>query len=113
MRWAFLRKVDPASAPAADARLAWHAAARAVLAAVPEALERAGLHDLEAGARHDGLLDRITYARRAGHVQGARRNVRHPSARLRVTSLRLLQVVVREGRVPQREAHRVFPRLLE
>jgi hypothetical protein len=88
--WAFTRKTDPPSAPLRDPQEAWRAAADAIAAALPAAIAKAGLPDLEAHATHDRFAERLVYRRRAGQVLGARRWVRHPSARLRVATLRLL-----------------------
>lgn len=90
LEWAMAFKLDPARAPVRDAGEAWRAARHAILRVVPAALAHAGLRDLDAYARRDGWLDRAVFARRAKAVPGARRLARHPTARLRVGTLRLL-----------------------
>lgn len=105
--WAFRFKVDPASAPPRGAAEAWQAARRAILAAVPVALRHAGLADLEAYERRDGPIDRAVYVRRSAKVPGARRWASHPTGRVRVATLKLLEDSA-DGRVRSQDArHRL------
>lgn len=90
MSWAIRFKVDPGRAPLRDAAEAWRAARSAILQAVPVALMHAGLPSLAAYGRRDGLADRAVFWSRAPSVPGARRLAAHPTARLRVATLRLL-----------------------
>ncbi|MBI2077538.1 MAG: hypothetical protein HYT80_04080 [Euryarchaeota archaeon] len=63
----------------------------AILQAVPVALARARLRTLDAYARRDGLIDHLVYFRRSGKLPGLRRVARHPTGRVRVATLRLLE----------------------
>lgn len=103
--WAFEFKVDPGSATRPEADTACHAAADAILEALPRALDHAGLASLEAYAAEDGLVDHVVYMLRASEVPGAPRIVRHPTGRVRVATLRLLEAF-RDGRLDPEEARR-------
>jgi hypothetical protein len=105
LEWAHRFKLSPADAPARDADDAWRAAASAVLDAVPVALRHAHLNSLDAYARRDGLLDRWVYWRRAARIEGARRLLKHPTGRVRVATLRLLEASL-DGRVAPEAAKR-------
>ena len=87
--WAYRFKVDPGNAEARDPRLAWKAARRAILAAVPVALRHAGLPDLDAYAHKDGLADHLVYLRKASAVPAPW--TLNPTGRVRVGTLRLLE----------------------
>ena len=102
--WAYQFKVDPAHAPIRDHRIAWQTAAQAVLEAVPAALRHAGIPNLEAYARRDGLVDHLVYLSRATQVPGARRLVTNPTSRVRVATLRLLEASL-DGTVRPDAAH--------
>ncbi|MEA3202510.1 MAG: hypothetical protein QOI63_176 [Thermoplasmata archaeon] len=88
--WAFQFKVDADRAPQRDGHEAWQAAASAILAAVPPALQHAGHPTLAAYAQRDGLVDHVVYYRRSRAIERARRLVRNPTGRVRVATLRLL-----------------------
>ncbi|MCA1819368.1 MAG: hypothetical protein LC620_04845, partial [Halobacteriales archaeon] len=72
-QWAYNYKVDPAHAEERSSDMAWRAARRAVLDAVPTALGHAGLRSLDDYAHKDGILDHLIYHRRSAHLPGARR----------------------------------------
>jgi hypothetical protein len=101
--WAFRYKTDPGVGDLIDERDAWRNAARAILDAVPEALQRAGLRSLGAYARRDGLLDHLVYFRRSATMKGVRRVALHPTARVRVATLRLLEASL-DGKIPTEAA---------
>jgi len=92
--WAYRYKVDPDRAPPRHPREAWDLAARTILAAIPAALAHARLSSLDAYARRDGLLDHLYYYKGAREVPGARRLLLHPTGRVRVATLRLLEEAV-------------------
>lgn len=104
--WAYRFKVDPAHAPNVDAAEAWRHAAQSILAAVPIALNTAGLASLEEYGRRDGLLDHLVYYKRAVRIPGARL-VLNPTGRVRVGTLRLLEASL-DGRISLEEAKRCF-----
>jgi len=104
--WAYRFKVDPANAPPADAAEAWRHAADAILAAVPIALHTAGLASLDEYSRRDGWIDHLVYYKRAVKIPGARL-VLHPTGRVRVGTLRLLEASL-SGRISLEEAKRCF-----
>jgi hypothetical protein len=110
LAWAFATKVDPANAPRRDPHDAWLAARAAVLDAVPVALRHARLPDLDAYARRDGLVDRLVYLRRSRLVPGARRLARHPSARVRVATFRMLEAAA-DGEPPNVAAQGILDTL--
>jgi len=103
--WALAFKTDPATADPRAADAAWKAARRALLDAVPVALRHAGLPSVDAYARRDGLVDHLIYHRRSGTVEGARRWAMNPTGRIRLATLRLLELSP-DGQVPTAEAHR-------
>jgi hypothetical protein len=107
MEWAFRFKVDPERAPEVDADDAWAAARQAILDAVPVALRHAGLDGLDAYATREGpvvgLVDRAIWWRRSARLPEARRLAAHPTGRLRVATLRLLEEAA-DGRVPPERA---------
>lgn len=105
--WGFSFKVCPESSLHKDPNEAWRAAARAVLSSVPLALEHAGISSLEELAKRDRWADTIVYTARSGRVPGARRLRRHPSAEVRVATLRLLEASL-DGKVPWSEASRLL-----
>ncbi len=107
LEWAYRYKIDPAGTPKCEAQDAWRAARAAVLDAVPIGLRHAGLRDLDAYARRDGLWDRLLYLRKSAAVPGARRLASHPAAQLRVATLRLL-AAAEEGRVRPGEARGIL-----
>lgn len=107
LRWAYHFKVDPSGSPERNAEEAWATARQAILAALPAALHHAGLASLEAYARHDGWLDRLVWQRRAHGVAGSRRRSLHPTGRVRVATLRLLDAS-QAGRVQDADAARFF-----
>jgi hypothetical protein len=110
MEWGFRFKVDPGAVPAVDAGDAWSAARQAILDAVPVALRHAGLPALDAYALRDGLLDRFVYWRRSAGVPSARRLAAHPTGRVRVATLRLLEAAP-DGRVRPEQAQAAFAAL--
>lgn len=91
IEWAYRLKVDPGAAAPRDPEEAWRNAAKAILATVPVALRHARLRSLDAYARRDGLLDHLVYFRRSAKISGARRWVLHPTGRVRVATLRMLE----------------------
>lgn len=91
LEWAYGFKVDPGAASVLDPQKAWKTAAKAVLDAVPIALRHAWLPSLDAYLQHDGLLDHLVYFRRAAGIRGARRLLLHPTGRVRVATLQLLE----------------------
>jgi len=103
--WALGFKTEPAEAPRVVAAEAWRAAAQAVLRAVPSALRRAGVRDLDGLARRDGVLDHLHYIRHARRVPGAPRLLRNPTGRVRAATLRLLGAAA-DGRLDPRDAAR-------
>jgi hypothetical protein len=103
--WAHAFKADPAAAVPLNSDQAWEAARGAILAAIPAALERAGLPSLEAHRHGDRLLDRLAYGWRARNVDGAHRLLLNPSSRLRIATLRLLEATP-QRRIDRREAVR-------
>lgn len=105
--WAYRFKVDPATAPAADHLDAWRTGARAILDTVPVALRHAGLRSLKDYERQDGWVDRVQYFRRASAVPGANPWVMHPTGRVRVATLRLLEASL-DGVVRPEAAQRVL-----
>jgi hypothetical protein len=111
MEWAFRFKVDPGRAPSADATDAWAAARQAILQAVPVALRHAGLPSLDAYATREApggrLVDRAVYWRRSAGVPEARRLAAHPTGRVRVATLRLLEESP-DGRVDPGRAKAAF-----
>lgn len=90
LAWAYRFKTWPADAPPRDADTLWEAAADAVLDAIPAALRHAGLPDVAAAGRLDTWPERVYYWLRAPSIH-ARRWVLHPSSRVRVGTLQLLQ----------------------
>ncbi|MES2153966.1 MAG: hypothetical protein V4510_02430 [bacterium] len=107
LRWAYVRKVDPAQARIADPWAAWRSARAAVLDAVPAALRHAGLPTLDAYGRRDGLAERLWYMWRAPLVPGAHRMAPHPTGQIRVATLKLLRAA-RDGKIPAAEAHKLL-----
>jgi hypothetical protein len=105
LEWAYRFKVDPARADPEDPQLAWRVAARTLLGAVPTALRHAGLPDLDAYARRDGLVDHVVYARRARDIPHAPRLLVNPTGRLRLATLRLLEASL-DGHVAREDAQR-------
>lgn len=103
--WALRYKLDPADAPPRDADEAWRTARRALLDAVPAALQHAGLASLEEYGRSDKALDRFMYVLRAHRLAGARRFLAHPTSAVRVATLRMLEASP-DGRVPPEAAWR-------
>lgn len=103
--WAYGFKVECDRTRPPDPGEAWRAAAEAVLGAVPAALRHAGLASLDDYARQDTLPGRLVYQARVGRVPGARRLVAHPTGRLRVATLRLLEASL-GGEVPPEAARR-------
>ncbi len=91
LSWAFTFKTQPASADRPEPLAAWRAAARAVLDAVPSALDHARLETLEAYRRTDGLFDHVHYALQASSIQGASPFTLHPTGSVRVGTLQLLE----------------------
>ncbi len=91
LSWAFAFKTDPAASEPQAPLEVWQAAARAVLAAIPTALGRAGLGSLEAYRRTDGLLEHAHYTLKAASIPGAEAFTRHPTGTVRVGTLRLLE----------------------
>lgn len=89
--WAFRFKVDPSGAEERSAEVAWRAARRSILDAVPTALAHAGLRSLDDYARRDGLVDHLIYHRRSAGLPGAKRWARNPTGRVRLATLRLLE----------------------
>ncbi len=89
--WAYRCKVDPGRAREPVGDDPWQMARRLLLDAVPLALRHAGLATLDAYARRDHFLDALVYARRSGAIPGAKRFQLHPTARLRVATLRILE----------------------
>lgn len=112
LSWAFSFKVDPGNAPAADHREAWGAARKAILQAVPVALAHAGLSSLQQYARRDSLVDRAVFLRRSASLPEARRFAAHPTARLRVATLRLLADSP-HGHIDDEAARRTLSRLAD
>ena len=104
--WAFRFKVDPGRAPGVDATDAWRRAGRAILAAVPLALHTAHLPTLEDYGRQDGWLDRLVYYARSMRIPGTRL-VLHPTSRVRVSTLRLLEAAL-DGGISPEVAERCF-----
>lgn len=111
MEWAFRFKVDPGHAPEVDAADAWAAARQALLDAVPVALAHARLPGLDAYARREGpvggLVDRAVYWQRSANLPSARRMATHPTGRVRVATLRLLEDTP-DGRVRPERAQAAF-----
>lgn len=101
--WAFSFKVSPECSEHKDPKEAWRASARAVLSAVPVALAHAGIPTWDELARRDDWTDSIVYSARSAKVPGARRLCRHPSGRVRLATLRLLEASL-DGKVPVPEA---------
>lgn len=91
LRWAFRFKIDPEHASHREAPRAWRAAAHAILDAVPRALDHAGFDSLEEYEASDGLVDHLHYFRHAGGIPEAPRLLRHPTGKVRVATLRLLE----------------------
>lgn len=108
--WAYAFKVEPDSCGRPDPVAAWRAAAGAVLGSVPVALQHAGLGSLDEYARRDGLTDHVCYWVRP-RVPGTRRFVRHPTGRVRVATIRLLETSL-DGVVRPADAKRVFAPLV-
>jgi len=98
--WAYRFKVQPHLAHDRDPEQAWRVARTAILAAVPGALEHAGLPSLQAYARGDSLVERLVYSLRAHRVQGARRLLLNPTGRIRAATLALLEAA------PERDVSR-------
>lgn len=105
VRWAHRYKTDPDRAPPVDPHEAWLAARSAILDAVPTALKHARVRSLKAYGRRDGILDRIHYLRQSSSVPGASRLLAHPTGRVRVATLRLLEAC-EDGRLPPLVARR-------
>jgi hypothetical protein len=104
--WAFEAKVEPDRARQPNGEEAWRAGAAALLAAVPAALRHAGLRDLGAYARRSAWIDDLVFRLHGAPLApGARRLARHPTGRVRVATLRLLEDVLRgEGASPRARA---------
>lgn len=103
LSWAFDFKTNPASVDPQDPLEAWQAAAGAVLAAVPAALDRAGLASLDAYRSTDGFLDHAHYALEAASIPGAEAFARHPTGTVRVGTFRLLEAS-RDGTIDHEAA---------
>lgn len=101
--WAYRFKVNPEAADRPEAETACHAAADAILKALPVALEHAGLSSLAEYGRQDGLADHLYYMANAGRVPGAPRLRWNPSGRVRRATVRLLEAF-RDGTLDRREA---------
>ena len=110
LAWALRFKVDPGNAEPRDDTEAWQHAAQAILQAVPLALRTAGLSSLDEYARRDGLIDHLVYYKRSMGVPGAKSLILHPTGRVRVGTLRLLEASV-EGRIDAEAAQRAFARV--
>ena len=110
--WAYHHKVDPDNAPPHDAQEAWFAARSAILDAVPVALAHAGLPSLESYGRRDGLVDHVVYYRRSAQVPGARRLTLHPTGRVRVATIRLLEASA-QGSIEPAAAAACFRELVD
>lgn len=107
LQWALVFKTDPEAAEPVPGQQAWLLAADAVLDAIPAALEHAGLRDLDHYARRERWVERAHYWNRAGSV-GARRWARHPTARVRAATVRMLQSA-RQGQLRDGEVARLLP----
>lgn len=110
--WAFQFKTQPAEAEPRSADMAWRAARRSLLDAVPIALRHAGLPSLDAYARKDGWVDRFVYHHRSASLPGARRWAMHPTGRVRVATLRLLEATP-EGEVERSAVRRCLRGLVD
>ncbi len=101
--WAFQFKVDPEHAPHREAKEAWQAARKAMLAAIPRALQHARMASLDDYARKDGMLDMLVYATSGSKPRHAPTLALHPTGRVRVATLRLLEASP-DGRIPTEAA---------
>lgn len=89
--WAHDHKMQPERHPPDDPHMAWQAAARAILDAVPVALANAGYATLDEYARDERTVEWLMYQRNVHQVDGGRRLVAHPTGRIRHATLRLLE----------------------
>lgn len=105
--WAFRYKVDPGAAAVRDPQEAWQAARAAILESIPVALEHARFRSLEQYGRQGGLLDALRFLHRSSAVPQAVRWASHPTGRVRVATIRLLQAAIR-GQVSSEDASRCF-----
>jgi predicted nucleotidyltransferase len=88
--WAYDFKVDPGNAAPRAPLAAWRAARRAILRAVPAALDHAGLASLLEYGRNDGWLDRLQAARNLRRRPPGLRFAWNPTGKVRVATIRLL-----------------------
>lgn len=95
--WAYRYKTDPDQAPTCDPHEAWSVAARAILDAVPPALDSAGFGHLDAFRRADGVVDHAYWFLRSRNVPHARRLALNPTGQVRVATLRLLERAANGG----------------
>jgi hypothetical protein len=107
VEWALALKLDPERAPEREAGQAWRAARAAILGAVPATLAHAGLDSLEAYGRRDRWVERAVYVRRAAGAPGLRPWLAHPTGRIRMATLRLLEASP-DGHVAAREARHIL-----
>lgn len=105
LAWAYRWKVDPSGAKARDPQEVWSAARRAILGAVPMALDHAKLPSLAVYGRGDGVVDHLVHQARAGQVPGGKRLVLNPTGKVRVGTLRLLEATP-DGQVTPEDARR-------
>jgi len=105
--WAYHYKVDPARSEERSTDMAWRAARRAVLDAVPTALHHAGLKSLDDYAHRDGLVDHLIYHQRSARLPGAKRWAMNPTGRVRLATLRLLEATP-DGEVNLHAARRAL-----
>lgn len=112
LAWAYEFKTDPEAATRAEAPIACHAAADAILEAMPVALDHAGLGSLDDYAREDGLVDHLHYLLNAHRVPGAAWLMHNPTGRVRAVTVRLLEAF-RDGALDRAEARRQLSALAE
>ncbi len=107
LAWAYGFKTDPENQAPRDPETAWQAAARAILDALPPALEHAQLASLEAYQHRDGLADHAHYALHAASMPHAPTLLRNPTGTVRHATLKILGAS-KDGSVDPQTARRIL-----
>lgn len=110
VEWGYCYKVAPGAAPYKESRSAWRKSAEAMMAALPVAMEHAGLRSLEECRRHDRWVERIYYLTRVARNPNGSALMWNPTGEVRFATFRLL-AEAKDGIVRPDRANRILGRL--